>query len=143
MGKPPSKAPVVTRASFSISGAVFAGQLVGRMQSTNNPSDWTLTAPNCFAIDQSGVISVTDAGVADLNQSMVDTTYTLSATAKNRWGTGTAAVLVYREAYIVVPVTTSAAGTALGKGGGMGAIFTTGDDPWIDLDGRANAPIGN
>jgi hypothetical protein len=122
MGKPPSKAPLVTRNSFTITGAVFVGQIVGRMSATNNPNQWSLSGSDCFGIDRSGVITVTQIG--GLNDCPSDVTYALTVTAINKFGTGSGAAIVYRKAYV---------GTI---------IINPPSDPWISQDGRDGAPAG-
>jgi hypothetical protein len=101
----PNRNPIVGNASFTITGSVVAGQVVGLMGATNGPTSWALSGSSYFGISKSGVITVTSLGVSPLNALTVDTNYSLTVQASNRWGTGTGMALVYRQSYMgpVVP----------------------------------------
>jgi hypothetical protein len=62
--------PAVNPASFEISVPAAKGQIVGTVKASNNPSHWSIVSQSCrggnpcFAIDDAGVISLTQTGAA-------------------------------------------------------------------------------
>lgn len=82
-----ASAPVVSSDSFNLTIPATTGTVVGTMTATNSPTSWSITAGNSsgfFAIDNSGVITVTSTGASGLTAN----TYTLTCQATNGAGNG-------------------------------------------------------
>jgi hypothetical protein len=114
--------PTVTNASFTLTEPLSSGLLVGPMVASNNPTSWAITAGNSagnFAIESSGIISVTAAG-ATLNTAQ---SFTLSVVASNIFGAGTSGAA---SITIVAASGTTGTGVNLFTGGvGMNTGWTT------------------
>jgi hypothetical protein len=85
-------APVVTPATFNATLPLLNNQLLGTLVATGAPTTWTITGGNAagfFAIDNTGNVSVTAAGVAGITA----TTYNLTVTATNTGGTSSGAAV--------------------------------------------------
>src|SRR5262249_5736265 len=107
--------PVVTTGTFSFdSGAqLAAGQIIGTMTATHSPTSWAITAGNSatnFAINNTGVITLTANGVTNLSGQAGTVALTVQATNANGSGTG-AAIISYQVVVANVPVVTAAAFT--------------------------------
>lgn len=86
--------PVVSAASFALTLPVTAGEIVGTMFTTKGtPTSWAFASGNTsgyFAISNTGVVSITVAGVAGLTAA----TYNLTCTATNALGTSSSMSVV-------------------------------------------------
>ncbi|MCK1679541.1 cadherin repeat domain-containing protein [Bradyrhizobium sp. 147] len=87
-------APVVGNSTFNLSIPAAAGTAVGTMSASGGtPTSWAITAGNSsgyFAIDNSGLITVTSAGASGLTAQ----TYNLTVRATNALGSNTGTVSV-------------------------------------------------
>ncbi|MDA9469628.1 cadherin repeat domain-containing protein [Bradyrhizobium sp. CCBAU 53415] len=91
-------APVVVGTTFNLSLPATSGAHVGTMTATSGtPTSWSITAGNSagyFAIDNSGLITVTSAGASGLTAQ----TYGLTVQATNALGSNTGSVSIVASA---------------------------------------------
>ncbi|MCK1753811.1 cadherin repeat domain-containing protein [Bradyrhizobium sp. 137] len=87
-------APVVSTFSFALSIPAAAGTAIGTVSASGGtPTTWAITAGNSagyFAIDNSGLITVTSAGASGLTAQ----TYSLTVQATNALGSNTGTVTI-------------------------------------------------
>lgn len=83
---PPVGAPVVSPATFSLALPATNGQAVGTVTATNSPTAWAIVSGGAgdFAIDNSGNLTVTPLGAANL----VPGDRNMEISATNTGGTG-------------------------------------------------------
>jgi hypothetical protein len=111
LGPPPEALPpIVAIAGFNLatSGATWvAGAVVGTMTATRNPTSWQITAGNgsgFFAISNSGIITVTAAGITGLNNATGNVVLTCQATNGFGNGSNTATVTYAPALAIDIPL---------------------------------------
>lgn len=90
-----NSAPVVTNAFFTNAMPMNVGEVIGTMTATNSPTAWAITAGNAsgyYAINNSGVVSVTSAGSAGI----IVGSYSLTVKASNSFGSnsGTCSITI-------------------------------------------------
>lgn len=94
--------PVIGGGNFSVTiPPLTNGEVVGTMLATNSPTAWAITGGNnlgYFAINNSGVITITSAGASGITVGQ----YNLTAQATNSFGSGNSTFTVFINSAPVV-----------------------------------------
>lgn len=100
--------PVITAQSLYTYSPASTSQAVGTLSATNSPTSWTITGGNSagnFAIDNSGNITITSTGQANLTGSSDEVDFSLTVTASNgsTSSPATIPIAVYADGFANAP----------------------------------------
>lgn len=127
-----ARVPTVSSTSSTVSQPVYSGQQLAQVQIKPPRAKPSLLVPvvsqSYFAIDATGNITVTAAGVTALNAQTGNATYTLTVAATNAGGTGTGTVtvLVKIGVPVIAPNQTFNVSTPVVAGQKVGTVQATG-----------------